>query len=60
MDVLTAHPDKNVDFYYGPECGRDSKTGLSHTGMKQEPGRERAARFHRLVNPWQERDERDS
>lgn len=30
MDFLTAHPDCKVDFYYGPECGRNSNWVVAH------------------------------
>ena len=30
MDFLAAHPDCRVDFYYGPECGRNSNWVVAH------------------------------
>jgi hypothetical protein len=30
MDFVKAHPDCSVDFYYGPECGRNSHWVVAH------------------------------
>lgn len=30
MEFVAAHPDVEIDFHYGPECGRDSNWVVAH------------------------------